>query len=103
MCGGGYGFADSYLICGLRMRFLCDGVADGAKLMNYAISFVDMQSIKVLRDSGSAVYRSSAPGGVVDASHFKTTHNDYLVALSAGADPLPVGQATAFRSAGFVG
>jgi iron complex outermembrane recepter protein len=73
--GGGYGFADSYVIRGLRMRFLRDGVADGPALINYARSFADVQSVEVLKGPGSAVYGSSAPGGVVNVTSKQPSKN----------------------------
>ena len=64
--GGGYGFADSYVIRGLRIRLLRDGVADGPALINYSRSFADVESVEVLKGPGSAVYGSGAPGGVIN-------------------------------------
>ncbi len=73
--GGGYGFADNYVIRGLRMRFLRDGVPDGPPLINYNRSFADVESIEVLKGPGSAVYGSSAPGGVINLTSKQPSKN----------------------------
>ncbi|MEO6092549.1 MAG: TonB-dependent receptor [Novosphingobium sp.] len=64
--GGGYGFADSFVIRGLRMRFLRDGIPDGPTFVGYARSFADVESLSVLKGPGSAVYGRSEPGGVIN-------------------------------------
>ena len=64
--GGGYGYADNYVIRGLRIRFLRDGVGDGPSLVGYARSFSDVESIDVLKGPGSAVYGRAEPGGVIN-------------------------------------
>lgn len=64
--GGGYGFADNYVIRGLRIRFLRDGIPDGPALINYSRSFADVESVEVLKGPGSAVYGNGAPGGMIN-------------------------------------
>ena len=64
--GGGYGYADNFVIRGLRIRFLRDGVADGPSMVGYARSFSDVESIDVLKGPGSAVYGRAEPGGVIN-------------------------------------
>jgi iron complex outermembrane recepter protein len=64
--GGGYGFADSYVIRGLRMRFLRDGIPDGPTFVGYARSFADVEAVSVLKGPGSAIYGRSEPGGVIN-------------------------------------
>ena len=73
--GGGYSFADNYVIRGLRMRFLRDGVPDGPPLINYNRSFADVESIEVLKGPGSAVYGGSAPGGVINLTSKQPSKN----------------------------
>lgn len=63
---GGYGFADAFIIRGLRARFLRDGLPDGPPLLNYARSFADVESVEVLKGPGSALYGNGAPGGVIN-------------------------------------
>ncbi len=64
--GGGYGYADSYVIRGLRMKFLRDGVADGPTFVGYARSFSDVERVEVLKGPGSAIYGRSEPGGTIN-------------------------------------
>lgn len=64
--GGGYGYADAFVIRGLRARFLRDGLPDGPPLLNYARSFADVESVEVLKGPGSALYGNGAPGGVIN-------------------------------------
>lgn len=64
--GGGYGFADNYVIRGLRMKFLRDGVADGPTFVGYARSFSDVERVEILKGPGSAIYGRSEPGGVIN-------------------------------------
>ena len=63
---GGYGYADAFVIRGLRARFLRDGLPDGPPLLNYARSFADVESVEVLKGPGSALYGNGAPGGVIN-------------------------------------
>ena len=64
--GGGYGYADNYVIRGLRMKFLRDGVADGPTFVGYARSFSDVERVEVLKGPGSAIYGRSEPGGTIN-------------------------------------
>ncbi len=64
--GGGYGYADNYVIRGLRMKFLRDGVADGPTFVGYARSFSDVERVEVLKGPGSAIYGRSEPGGIIN-------------------------------------
>lgn len=64
--GGGYGFADAFVIRGLRARFLRDGLPDGPPLLNYSRSFADVEAVEVLKGPGSAIYGNGAPGGVIN-------------------------------------
>jgi len=45
--GGGYGFADNYVIRGLPMRFLRDGLPDGATFNGYKRTLADVAAIEV--------------------------------------------------------
>jgi len=92
--GGGYGFADSYVIRGLRMRFLRDGIPDGPALINYSRSFADVESVEVLKGPGSAVYGSSAPGGVVNLVT-KQPSKRFAAAVDVSAGNLGLRQVTA--------
>ena len=64
--GGGYGYADNYVIRGLRMKFLRDGVADGPTFVGYARSFSDVERVEILKGPGSAIYGRSEPGGIIN-------------------------------------
>lgn len=65
---GGYGFADSYTIRGLNMRFLRDGFSDGAAFNGYMRTMTDVESIEVLKGPGSALYGRNEPGGVINVT-----------------------------------
>ncbi len=64
--GGGYGIADNYVIRGLPMRFLRDGLPDGSTFNGYKRTLVDVASIEVLKGPGSAVYGRGEGGGSVN-------------------------------------
>ena len=64
--GGGYGLADNYVIRGLAMRFLRDGLPDGPTFMGYRRTLADVQSIEVLKGPGSALYGRAEAGGSVN-------------------------------------
>ena len=64
--GGGYGYADNYVIRGLRMKFLRDGVSDGPTFVGYARSFSDVERVEILKGPGSAIYGRSEPGGIIN-------------------------------------
>lgn len=66
--GGGYGFADSYTIRGLNMRFLRDGFADGAAFNGYMRTMTDVESVEVLKGPGSALYGRNEPGGAINVT-----------------------------------
>lgn len=61
-----YGFFNNYLIRGLNMNFLRDGVPDGSSINGYARSLVDVEQVEVLKGPASALYGSGAPGGSVN-------------------------------------
>lgn len=95
---GGYGFADSYTIRGLNMRFLRDGFADGAAFNGYMRTMTDVESVEVLKGPGSALYGRNEPGGAINITTKKpqeTMHasaeamagfwNTYRVAADVGA------------------
>jgi iron complex outermembrane receptor protein len=63
---GGYGVADNYLIRGLPMRFLRDGLPDGPSFMGYRRSLADIQTLEVLKGPGSALYGRAEAGGSVN-------------------------------------
>ena len=63
--GGGYGYADNYVIRSLRMKFLRDGVSDGPTFVGYARSFSDVERVEILKGPGSAIYGRSEPGGII--------------------------------------
>ena len=64
--GGGYGLADNYVIRGLPMRFLRDGLADGPSFMGYRRTLADVASVEVLKGPGSALYGRAEAGGSVN-------------------------------------
>jgi iron complex outermembrane recepter protein len=63
---GGYGVADNYLIRGLPMRFLRDGLPDGPSFMGYRRSLADVSVLEVLKGPGSALYGRAEAGGSVN-------------------------------------
>ena len=64
--GGGYGYADNYVIRCFRLKVLRDGVADGPTFVGYARSFSDVERVEVLKGPGSAIYGRSEPGGTIN-------------------------------------
>ena len=66
--GGGYGLSDNYLIRGLPMRFLRDGLPDGPTFVGYRRTLADVASIEVLKGPGSALYGRAEAGGSVNLS-----------------------------------
>ena len=81
MFGGGYGLSDSYLIRGLPMRFLRDGLPDGPTFVGYRRTLADVASIEVLKGPGSALYGRAEAGGSVNITTLKPAD-----ALSARAE-----------------
>lgn len=73
---GGYGLADNYVIRGLPMRFLRDGLPDGASFNGYRRTLYDIATIEVLKGPGSAVYGRGEAGGTVNAVS-RTPGNDW--------------------------
>ena len=63
---GGYGVADNYVIRGLPMRFLRDGLPDGPSFMGYRRTLSDVAEIEVLKGPGSALYGAEAYAGVIN-------------------------------------
>lgn len=61
--GGGYGFANNYVIRGQAMRFLRDGYFDGTTQNGYWRTFADVERVEVLKGPGSALYGAGQPGG----------------------------------------
>ncbi|MBS0617886.1 MAG: TonB-dependent siderophore receptor [Spirochaetes bacterium] len=78
--GGGYGFADSYTIRGLNMRFLRDGFADGAAFNGYMRTMSDVESIEVLKGPGSALYGRNEPGGAINITT-KKPHEKFAASV----------------------
>lgn len=64
--GGGYGFADNYVIRGLPMRFLRDGLPDGNTFNGYKRTLADVAAIEVLKGPGSAIFGRGEAGGSVN-------------------------------------
>ncbi len=64
--GGGYGFADNYVIRGQAVRYLRDGLPDGTTQNGYARTMFDVDRIEVLKGPGSALYGSGQPGGSIN-------------------------------------
>lgn len=65
--GGGYGFANNFVIRGQAMRFLRDGYFDGTAQNGYWRTFADVDRIEVLKGPGSALYGAGQPGGTINA------------------------------------
>lgn len=63
---GGYGLADNYVIRGLPMRFLRDGLPDGATFNGYKRTLADVAAIEVLKGPGSAIFGRGEAGGSVN-------------------------------------
>ena len=66
--GGNYGFSDNYVMRGLRMRFLRDGLPDGPSFNGYLRTMTDVERVEALKGPGSALYGRSEPGGVINVS-----------------------------------
>jgi iron complex outermembrane recepter protein len=64
--GGGYGFGDNFVIRGLPMRFLRDGLPDGPTTVGYHRTLADVASVEVLKGPGSALYGRAEAGGSVN-------------------------------------
>ena len=64
--GGGYGFGDNFVIRGLPMRFLRDGLPDGPTTVGYHRTLADVTSVEVLKGPGSALYGRAEAGGSVN-------------------------------------
>lgn len=83
--GGGYGFADNYVIRGLPMRFLRDGLPDGPSFVGYRRTLADVASLEVLKGPGSALYGRAEAGGSVNLTTLKPERDPALdVAASYG-------------------
>ncbi len=108
--GGGYGYADNYVIRGLRMKFLRDGAADGPTFVGYARSFSDVERVEVLKGPGSSIYGRSEPGGIINiitkqpeftplanASLTAGSRNTYVIQGDVG---VPLSQTLAVRGTG---
>ena len=63
---GAYGIGDNYVIRGLPMRFLRDGLPDGQSFNGYRHTLADVASIAVLKGPGSALYGRAEAGGSVN-------------------------------------
>ena len=64
--GGGYGFGDNYVIRGLPVRFLRDGLPDGSTNNGYHRTLADVASVEVLKGPGSALYGRAEGGGSIN-------------------------------------
>ncbi len=64
--GGTHGFGDNYVIRGLPMRFLRDGLPDGPTSVGYRRTLADVASIEILKGPGSALYGRAEAGGSVN-------------------------------------
>lgn len=64
--GGAYGFGDNFVIRGLPMRFLRDGLPDGPTTVGYHRTLADVASVEVLKGPGSALYGRAEAGGSVN-------------------------------------
>lgn len=64
--GGGYGLADNYVVRGLPVRFLRDGLPDGSTFNGYRRTLSDVATIEVLKGPGSALYGRGEAGGTVN-------------------------------------
>jgi iron complex outermembrane recepter protein len=64
--GGGYGFGDNFVIRGLPVRFLRDGLPDGPTTVGYHRTLADVSSVEVLKGPGSALYGRAEAGGSIN-------------------------------------
>lgn len=64
--GGGYGIADNYVVRGLPVRFLRDGLPDGPSFNGYRRTTADIEAVEVLKGPGSALYGKAEAGGTVN-------------------------------------
>lgn len=61
-----YGFFNNYVVRGLNMNFLRDGIPDATTINGYSRSLNDVERVEVLKGPGSALYGSGSPGGSVN-------------------------------------
>ncbi len=66
--GGGYGFGDNFVVRGLPLRFLRDGLPDGSTNNGYHRTLADVASVAVLKGPGSALYGRAEAGGSVNVT-----------------------------------
>ncbi|HYZ48946.1 MAG TPA: TonB-dependent receptor, partial [Sphingomonas sp.] len=64
--GGGYGIADNYVVRGLPVRFLRDGLPDGNSFNGYRRTLEDIAAVEVLKGPGSALYGRGEAGGTIN-------------------------------------
>ena len=83
---GGYGLADNYIIRGLPMRFLRDGLPDGPSQVGYRHTLADVASIEVLKGPGSALYGRAEAGGSVNLTTRRPSAQPAIEA-SASVEP----------------
>jgi iron complex outermembrane recepter protein len=61
-----YGFFNNYLVRGLNVNFLRDGVPDALTINGYPRTLTDIEHVEVLKGPGSALYGSGSPGGTIN-------------------------------------
>lgn len=80
---GGYGIGDNYVIRGLPMRFLRDGLPEGPSFNGYRRTLADVASIAVLKGPGSALYGRAEAGGSVNLITLAPTGEAGVSALAS--------------------
>ena len=65
-----YGFFDRFTIRGMDARIYSDGFPDGDQSNGLPHSMNGVERIEVLKGPGSALFGTTAPGGVVNIVHF---------------------------------
>ena len=64
--GGGYGFGDNFVIRGLPVQVLRDGLPDGPTTVGYHRTLADVAAVEVLKGPGSALYGRAEAGGSIN-------------------------------------
>jgi iron complex outermembrane receptor protein len=67
-----FGFFDRFIIRGLNVTYLNDGLPDGTSdLTGYVHSLTGVARVEVLKGPGSALYGDAEPGGTINLVHYR--------------------------------
>ena len=81
-----YGYFNNYLLRGLPVKFLRDGLPDGPSVNGYTRNVNDIQQIEIVKGPGSVMPGATAPGGVINLITKKPASTPaHLLELGAGS------------------